>query len=58
MIKKATPPRQTIQRNWCIDELIDFEEPFSGLKELSVNPVSYSQGPKLKKILYEIFSKM
>ena len=28
--------------NWCVDGLINFEEPFSGLEELSFNPVSYS----------------
>jgi len=28
--------------NWCADGLINFEEPFSGLEELSLNPVSYS----------------
>ena len=28
--------------NWCVDGLINFKEPFSGLKELSFNPVSYS----------------
>jgi len=27
--------------NWCVDVLINFEEPFSGLEELSFNPVSY-----------------
>jgi len=28
--------------NWYVDGLINFEEPFSGLKELSFNPVSNS----------------
>ena len=28
--------------NWCVNGLINFEEPFSGLEELSFNPVSYS----------------
>jgi len=27
--------------NWCVDGLINFEEPFSGLEELNFNPVSY-----------------
>ena len=28
--------------NWCVDGLINFKETFSGLEELSFNPVSYS----------------
>jgi len=28
--------------NWCVNGLINFEEPFSGLDELSFNPVSYN----------------
>ena len=28
-------------KNWCVDELINFKEPFSGLEELDFNPVSY-----------------
>jgi len=28
--------------NWCVDGLINFEEPFSSLEELNFNPVSYS----------------
>jgi len=28
--------------NWYVDRLINFEKPFSCLKELSLNPVSYS----------------
>jgi len=27
--------------NWCVDGLIKFEKPSSGLEELSLNPVSY-----------------
>jgi len=27
--------------NWFVDGLTNFEEPFSGLEELSFNPVSY-----------------
>ena len=27
---------------WCMDGLINFEELFNGLEELSFNPVSYS----------------
>jgi len=33
-------PKST--ETWCVDGLINFEEPFSGLKEMSFNPVSYS----------------
>jgi len=28
--------------NWCVDGIINFEEPFKGLEELRFNPVSYS----------------
>ena len=31
--------------NWCLDGPINFEEPFSGLEELSFNPVSYHAKP-------------
>jgi len=27
--------------NWCVDGLINLEEPFSGLEELSFDSVSY-----------------
>ena len=41
--KNATPNGSAGSTEiWCVDGLINFEEPFSGLEELSFNPVSYS----------------
>ena len=42
---KTTPPRQLFRgsaENCCMDGLINYEEPFSGLNALGFNPVSYN----------------
>ena len=31
---------------WCVDGLINFKEPFSGVEELDFNPVSYDATTK------------
>jgi len=38
--KMPLPQGKLFGGNWCVDELINFEEPNSGLEELSFNPVS------------------